>query len=144
MSSTTQSVACFGKKRTATAVAIAKQGKGLIKVNGKPLQLVEPSILRFKVYEPLLVVGLDKFSGIDIRVRVSGGGHTSQIYAVRQAISKALIAYYQKYVDEHSKNMLKQALTQYDRTLLVADNRRCEPKKFGGPGARARFQKSYR
>jgi small subunit ribosomal protein S16e len=144
MSSTTQSVACFGKKRTATAVAIAKQGKGLIKVNGKPLHLVEPSILRFKVYEPLLVVGLDKFSGIDIRVRVSGGGHTSQIYAVRQAISKALIAYYQKYVDEHSKNMLKQALTQYDRTLLVADNRRCEPKKFGGPGARARFQKSYR
>jgi len=42
------------------------------------------------------------------------------------------IAYYQKYVDEHSKNQLKQALVQYDRTLLVADNRRCEPKKFGG------------
>lgn len=55
-----------------------------------------------------------------------------------------MIAYYQKYVDEHSKNLLKQALTQFDRTLLVADNRRCEPKKFGGPGARARFQKSYR
>lgn len=32
-----------------------------------------------KVYEPLLVVGLDKFAGLDIRVRVSGGGHTSQI-----------------------------------------------------------------
>lgn len=59
-------------------------------------------------------------------------------------IAKSLIAYYQKYVDEHSKNMLKQALSQFDRTLLVADNRRCEPKKFGGPGARARFQKSYR
>lgn len=28
--------------------------------------------------------------------------------------------------------MLKQALVAYDRTLLVADNRRCEPKKFGG------------
>jgi small subunit ribosomal protein S16e len=54
------------------------------------------------------------------------------------------IAYYQKYIDEHSKNQLKQALVQYDRTLLVADNRRCEPKKFGGPGARARYQKSYR
>ncbi|KAH8910321.1 30S ribosomal protein S9 [Coniochaeta ligniaria NRRL 30616] len=144
MSSTTQSVACFGKKRTATAVAIAKNGKGLIKVNGKPLHLVEPSVLRFKVYEPLLVVGVDKFAEIDIRVRVSGGGHTSQIYAVRQAIAKALVAYYQKYVDEHSKNTLKQALTQYDRTLLVADNRRCEPKKFGGKGARSRFQKSYR
>lgn len=59
-------------------------------------------------------------------------------------IAKSLIAYYQKYVDEHSKNLLKQALTQFDRTLLVADNRRCEPKKFGGPGARARYQKSYR
>lgn len=35
--------------------------------------------LSTKVYEPLLVVGLDKFAGLDIRVRVSGGGHTSQI-----------------------------------------------------------------
>ncbi|CAI4219063.1 unnamed protein product [Parascedosporium putredinis] len=116
----------------------------IIKVNGRPLQLVQPAILRYKVYEPLLVLGLDKFAQVDIRVRVTGGGHTSQIYAIRQAIAKALIAYYQKYVDEHSKNLLKQALVQFDRTLLVADNRRCEPKKFGGPGARARYQKSYR
>ncbi|CAH0018207.1 unnamed protein product [Clonostachys rhizophaga] len=142
--STTQRVQCFGKKRTATAVAQAQAGKGLIKVNGRPLSLIQPEILRFKVYEPLLVVGLDKFANLDIRVRVTGGGHTSQIYAIRQAIAKSLIAYYQKYVDEHSKNLLKQALVQFDRTLLVADNRRCEPKKFGGPGARARFQKSYR
>jgi small subunit ribosomal protein S16e len=97
-----------------------------------------------QVYEPLLVIGLDKFANVDIRVRVAGGGHTSQIYAIRQAIAKALIAYYQKFVDEHSKNTLKTAFVQYDRTLLVADNRRCEPKKFGGPGARSRFQKSYR
>ncbi|EMR85298.1 putative 40s ribosomal protein s16 protein [Botrytis cinerea BcDW1] len=105
-----------------------------------PLQ----EVLRFKVYEPLLIVGLDRFAGVDIRVRVTGGGQTSQIYAIRQAISKAIVAYYQKFVDEHSKNQLKQALVTYDRTLLVADNRRCEPKKFGGPGARARYQKSYR
>ncbi|KKY14324.1 putative 40s ribosomal protein s16 [Phaeomoniella chlamydospora] len=158
-----QSVQCFGKKKTATAVAHCKQGKGLIKVNGQPLSLVQPEILRFKVgftrstilsqdpahrfkkvYEPILIVGLDKFSGVDIRVRVSGGGHTSQVYAIRQAIAKSIVAYYQKYVDEYAKNQLKQALVQYDRTLLVADNRRCEPKKFGGPGARARYQKSYR
>ncbi|KAJ9669745.1 40S ribosomal protein S16 [Coniosporium apollinis] len=147
----TQSVQCFGKKKTATAVAHCKTGKGLIKVNGKPLGLVQPEILRFKVYEPVLILGLDKFANVDIRVRVSGGGHTSQIYAIRQAIAKSIltvsalqVAYYQKYVDEHTKNQLKQALVQYDRTLLVADNRRCEPKKFGGPGARARYQKSYR
>ncbi|TVY87407.1 40S ribosomal protein S16 [Lachnellula willkommii] len=119
-------------------------GKGLVKVNGKPLNLVQPEILRFKVYEPLLVLGLDKFANVDIRVRVTGGGHTSQVYAIRQAISKSIVAYYQKFVDEHSKNELKHLLVTYDRTLLVADNRRCEPKKFGGPGARARYQKSYR
>ncbi|KAG9835831.1 ribosomal protein S9, partial [Aureobasidium melanogenum] len=148
---------CFGKKKTATAVAHCKQGQGLIKVNGQPISLVQPEILRFKVYEPVLILGLDKFAGVDIRVRVSGGGHTSQVYAIRQAIAKSIkeeeleecntytwIAYYQKFVDEHSKNQLKQALVAYDRTLLVADNRRCEPKKFGGKGARSRFQKSYR
>lgn len=38
----------------------------------------------------------EKFAGVDIRVRVNGGGHVSQIYAIRQAISKALVSYYQK------------------------------------------------
>ncbi len=47
-------------------------------------------------------------------------------------------------VDEQSKKEIKDILMVHDRTLLVADPRRCEPKKFGGPGARARFQKSYR
>lgn len=47
-------------------------------------------------------------------------------------------------VDEASKKEIKDVLISYDRTLLVADPRRCEPKKFGGPGARARYQKSYR
>ena len=138
------SVQTFGKKKTATAVAHVKQGKGLLKVNGVPITLVEPEILRFKVYEPLLIVGLDKFANIDIRIKVSGGGHVSQVYAIRQAIAKGLIAYYQKFVDEQSKNELKKSFLAYDRTLLIADPRRCEPKKFGGPGARARYQKSYR
>ena len=102
------------------------------------------TLIPLQVYEPLLLLGLDKFSMVDIRVRVTGGGHTSQIYAIRQAIAKSIVAYYQKYIDEYAKNQLKQTLVQYDRTLLVADNRRCEPKKFGGKGARSRFQKSYR
>ena len=111
---------------------------------GSPTKPKTPTNANPKVYEPLLIVGTDKFAGVDIRVRVSGGGQTSQVYAIRQAIAKSIVAYYQKYVDEHSKNQLKQALAQYDRTLLVADNRRAEPKKFGGRGARARYQKSYR
>lgn len=47
-------------------------------------------------------------------------------------------------IDEQSKNEIKKVLLNYDRTLLVSDPRRCEPKKFGGPSARARYQKSYR
>ena len=47
-------------------------------------------------------------------------------------------------IDESSKNEIKEILLAYDRTLLVADPRRSEPKKFGGPGARARYQKAYR
>jgi small subunit ribosomal protein S16e len=63
-----QSVQCFGKKKTATAVAHCKQGQGLIKVNGQPLSLVEPAVLRFKVYEPVLLLGLDKFLRWDPRM----------------------------------------------------------------------------
>ena len=132
------------RKKTATAVAFAKQGRGLIKVNGQPIELVQPEILRLKAFEPVLIVGQEKFSSLDIRIRVKGGGITAQIYAVRAAIAKSIVAYHAKYVDEESKNQLRKTLMQYDRSLLVSDPRRCEPKKYGGRSARARFQKSYR
>ena len=83
-------------QKTATAVAYCKNGKGLIKVNGCPIEHVEPEILRIKTYEPVLLLGQDRFSGLDIRVRVKGGGKTAQIYAIRQAIAKAVVAYNQK------------------------------------------------
>lgn len=92
--------------------------------------------------EQILVLKPAAFANVDIRVRVSGGGHTSQVYAIRQAIGKAIVAYTAKYEDAAQALELKKALVSYDRTLLVADPRRCEPKKFGGPGARARYQKS--
>jgi len=137
-------VQTFGKKKTATAVAHAREGRGLIRINGSPINLVQPEILRYKIYEPILVVGEERFATIDIRVRVKGGGHTSQVYAIRQAIARALIAYYAKNYDALSAITLKKQLVAYDRTLLIADPRRMEPKKFGGGGARARRQKSYR
>ena len=137
-------VQTFGKKKTATAVAVCTQGTGSIRVNGKALGLIEPEPLRLKVFEPILLVGGNKFKDVNIRVRVSGGGQSNQIFAVRQAIAKALLAFYQKYHDEQSKRELKEVFLQYDKTLIVTDPRRAEPKKFGGKGARARFQKSYR
>merc|ERR1712038_1231520 len=84
-----QSVQTFGRKKNATAVAYCKRGKGL----------------QYKLQEPLLLLGKDRFADVDIRIRVKGGGHTSQIYAIRQALSKSLVAYYQKYVDEQSKKL---------------------------------------
>uniref|UniRef100_A0A034VAR4 Small ribosomal subunit protein uS9 n=1 Tax=Bactrocera dorsalis TaxID=27457 RepID=A0A034VAR4_BACDO len=90
-------VQVFGRKKTATAVAYCKRGHGLLRVNGRPLEQIEPKVLQYKLQEPLLLLGKEKFAGVDIRVRVSGGGHVAQIYAIRQAISKALIAFYQKY-----------------------------------------------
>lgn len=64
--------------------------------------------------------------------------------AIRQAIAKGVVAFYQKVHDEASKKEIRDILVAYDRSLIVADPRRCEPKKFGGRGARSRFQKSYR
>lgn len=139
-----KAVQCFGRKKNATAVAHCKKGKGILKVNGVPMQLLEPEMLRLKAFEPVLILGQDVFGKLDIRVRVNGGGSVAKIYAIRQAVSKAVVSYYQKYIDEVSKNEIKNALLAYDRTLLVADPRRAEPKKFGGTGARTRRQKSYR
>ena len=139
-----QSVQVFGRKKEAMAVAYVKKGNGQIRVNGRPLEYIEPRPLQFKLQEPILLLGKERFAGLDFRVRVKGGGPVSQVYAIRQAISKALVAFYQKYVDEQSKQEIKDTLFQFDRSLLVADPRRKEPKKFGGPGARARYQKSYR
>lgn len=75
--------------------------------------------------EPILILGLKRFQNLDIRVRVRGSGYVAQIYAIRQAISKGVVAYYQKYVNESEKRQIKETLLQYDRTLLVADPRRC-------------------
>merc|ERR1711963_696120 len=137
-------VQTYGRKKTASAVALCKKGQGLIQVNGRPLDKIEPEPLRLKLMEPLHIIGEDRFKACDIKIKVSGGGRVAQIYAIRQAVSKAIVAYYQKFVDEASKNMIKSQLVDYDRPLMVADPRRSEAKKFGGPGARARYQKSYR
>nr|UXY87726.1 40S ribosomal protein S16 [Cryptomonas curvata] len=139
-------VQVFGrKKKTSIAVAIIKgPGHGLIRVNGIPLDLIQPELLKIKLFEPLLLIGEEKFGDIDIRIRVKGGGKISQIYAIRQAIAKGLVLYLETHVGETQKNEIKNILLNYDRTLLVADSRRVEAKKFGGKGARSKYQKSYR
>ncbi|PRQ43538.1 putative ribosomal protein S9 [Rosa chinensis] len=123
-----KSIQCFGSKKTAMAVTYCKEGRGLIKINGYPIKLVEPEILRFKAYETILLLGRHCFASVDMRIRVKEGSHTSQIYSICQCIAKALVAYYHKFVDEQSKKEIKDILVMYDCTLLVANPRRCEPE----------------
>lgn len=51
-------------QKTATAVAFVKKGTGLIKVNGSPMGLLQPEILKLKIYEPILLLGTSKFANV--------------------------------------------------------------------------------
>ncbi|KPA86828.1 putative 40S ribosomal protein S16 [Leptomonas pyrrhocoris] len=138
-------VQTFGKKKTAIAVAtVTKAAQCNIKVNGVPLQQILPDTLRAKIMEAINVVGSKFYSRLRIDVTVRGGGQVSQAYAARQAIAKGLVAYFQKYHNEVEKAALKDRFLAYDKFLLIADPRRCEPKKWGRHSARTRFTKSYR
>lgn len=139
-----QMVYTSGKKKNSSAAAVCQAGKGTITVNRVPIQNIEPKTLRIKIFEPLLILGANNFAGLKIRVRVRGGGQVAQLYAARMAIAKAIVAWKQKYEDEEEKVNCRRTLLSYDKGLLVADPRRREPKKYGGSGARARRQKSYR
>ena len=133
-----------GKKKNAIANAVVQQGKGSITINRIPIQNVEPKTLRIKILEPILLLGAEQFANLKIIVRVQGGGPIAQLYAARMAISKGIVSWKQKYVDEDEKTTVRKTFVSFDKGLLVADPRRMEPKKYGGPGARARYQKSYR
>jgi small subunit ribosomal protein S9 len=125
-----------GKRKTAIARAIVRNGTGNVFVNGIPLSTFTPEIARMKIYEPFLLSG-ERTKGVDISVRVNGGGFMGQAEAARMAIAKGLVQWTRS-------SELKKTIINYDRTMLAGDPRRKEPKKFGGPGARRREQKSYR
>jgi len=137
VSSSTKVLLTSGKRKTAVARATIKSGKGRIRVNNVPLEVLEPKLARDKILEPLLQAGDAVWRQLDIDVKVSGGGFMGQAEAARTALARGLVRW--------TKSAHLQTLfTEYDRTLLAGDPRRREPKKFGGPGARARDQKSYR
>ncbi len=125
-----------GKRKTSIARAVIKPGKGRVRVNKVPVELVQPAMARDKIMETLLVAG-DAWKNLDINVTVKGGGFMSQAEAVRIAIARGLV----KWTGDEE---LLRRFMEYDRSMIVGDPRRTEPKKFGGPGPRRRRQKSYR
>lgn len=130
-------VTISGKRKTAIARATIRAGRGRIRVNNVPLEIFEPQIARLKMMEPLLHIDEQTRNKIDINIKVSGGGFMGQAEAGRMAIAKGLLKW------TKSKH-LQSAFTEYDRTMIAGDPRRKEPKKFGGPSARSKKQKSYR
>lgn len=125
-----------GKRKTAIARGKFRAGKGRVRINKRPAELYQPELARRKIGEPLTLAG-KLADNVDIDVKVIGGGVMGQAEAARMVIAKGLVQW-------TSDMDLKEKFTQYDRTMLVGDPRRSEPKKYGGRGARARRQKSYR
>ncbi len=126
-----------GKKKTAIARATVTDGDGRVRVDSTPVELVEPEQARLKMMEPFRIADAEVRDAVDIDVTVNGGGFAGQADAVRTAIARGVV--------QHLGDMeLRDTFREFDRSLLVNDDRQSEPKKWGGPGARARYQKSYR
>ena len=126
-----------GKKKTAVARATVREGTGRVRINSQPVELIEPELARLKMLEPFRIADEELRDTVDIDVTVSGGGFAGQADAVRTAIARGLVEF-------TNDAELRDAYMSFDRSLLVNDVRQSEPKKWGGPGARARYQKSYR
>lgn len=126
-----------GKRKRAVARAVIREGNGNVSINNRShdtLQIFD----KLKILEPLRIseqiLGKPNF---DVVISVKGGGEKGQIEAARLALSRAIVKF------SNSKE-LHEALTKYDRSLLVADVRRKEAYKPGDSKARRQRQKSFR
>ncbi len=116
-----KSIMTVGKRKKAIARAVIREGKGVIRINSVPLELIEPRYKQMRIKEAVILAG-DLAKNVDISVNVSGGGTWGQADAARTAIANAIV--------EWTKNdSLKQMYVDYDRSLLISDARRTEPHK---------------
>jgi small subunit ribosomal protein S9 len=147
---TTKTEIYFATRKTSRAHVFISKGSGKVRVNNVPVEMVQQETAREVILSPLEVSG-DVRNKVDISVRVKGGGFMGQASAAATAIARALIGFTKsrKEPKDHplSKSVredLKKRINEFDKHLISGDARRKEPKKFGGPGARRRKQKSYR
>ncbi|MFP3268952.1 MAG: 30S ribosomal protein S9 [Desulfurococcales archaeon] len=125
------------KRKTAIARVLMKEGKGRVYVNDIPLEIYPVELFRNKVMEPILLLGREYRDKIDVVVRVNGGGVMAQADAVRTAIARGLMKFFES-------EQLKRIFLEYDRVMLAGDPRQTEPEKYMRYSARRRWQKSYR
>ena len=144
----------FATRKTANAHVYITKGVGKVRVNNVPIDMIEPLMAREVILTPLEILRLhseELRNKIDVSVRVSGGGFMGQSYAAATAITRALIGWTKSKKDpkdhpftKSNRTDLRKKIGEFDKYLISGDARRKEPKKFGGPGARRRKQKSYR
>lgn len=125
-----------GKRKTAVARATLRPGKGVVRINSFSLPVFSTELVRMKISEPLELIP-NALDGVDVSVKVRGGGIMGQAEAVRTAIARGIVKW-------HNDPRMKDIFHMYDRSLLVNDSRQKEAKKPHGRGARKKFQKSYR
>jgi small subunit ribosomal protein S9 len=125
-----------GKRKESIARATIKKGNGTVRVNKINVEALNNKYIRFFITEPLRFLGPEA-NTVSISVTVNGGGMLGQAQAARTAIANAIVEYF-------DDKALKDRIMAADKFMLVEDSRRVEPKKYKGPKARARFQKSYR
>ncbi|HSW78194.1 MAG TPA: 30S ribosomal protein S9 [Candidatus Chromulinivoraceae bacterium] len=123
----------LGRRKSATARARLFKGKGNVTINEKPAAeyLSDNKTLLAEVTDPLALVGKQK--EFDVTIRVSGGGLSGQVDAIKLAIAKALTVGH-----ADLRSTLKKA------ELLRRDPREKERKKYGLRSARKREQYSKR
>jgi small subunit ribosomal protein S9 len=121
-----------GKRKNAVARVWIKPGKGVVTVNGRPLDVYfARPVLRMILNQPLVVA--NRLAQYDLMITVAGGGLSGQAGAVRHGLSKALTNY-----EPELRGALKK------EGFLTRDSRVVERKKYGHKKARASFQFSKR
>lgn len=120
----------LGRRKSATARVRLTGKKGPVTINDKPLSdyLASSKYLQHELLKPFIVLELDP-DNYTVSVKVSGGGHASQVDAIRLGIAKALVE-----LNNDFRGNLKKA------DLLGRDPREKERKKFGLRSARKKRQ----
>jgi small subunit ribosomal protein S9 len=119
----------LGRRKSSTARVRLMNGKGAVVINGKPANeyFGESKSLLHELEKPFMALEIE--NKYDVSAVVSGGGHSSQVDAIRLGIAKALAV-----MDENLKSTLRRA------DQLGRDPREKERKKFGLKGARKQRQ----
>jgi len=117
----TKVLIAVGKRKKAIARASIREGKGIIRINSKPINVIEPRYVRMRVKESVMLAG-PYAEKVDIDVNVHGGGMWGQADASRTAIANALVKW-------TKDKVLKQSYIDYDRSILISDARQTEPHK---------------